>query len=106
MRAWRIDEARAEELYRNLGGLEKFGVWRSGVEQKKRDKNEMMARLQRKHDNQLHNLTPAERARSYWCEVFDYLPSHVFPRTANKASFTSAAVKLRRATSSTMPRWL
>ena len=56
-----IDEARAEELYRNLGGLEKFGVWRSGVEQKKRDKNEMMARLQRKHDNQLHNLTPAEQ---------------------------------------------
>lgn len=56
-----VDEVRADELFEALGAMEKFGVAVVKREQKRRDKHEMMARLQRSKNNQLHALSPAEQ---------------------------------------------
>eukprot|EP01046_Picozoa_sp_COSAG06_P004552 COSAG06_NODE_191_length_20709_cov_8.536778_5_plen_1153_part_00 len=56
-----VDDVRADELFEKLGAMEKFGVAVVKREQKKRDRTEMMARLQRANHNQLHALTPAEQ---------------------------------------------
>ena len=58
-----VDEVRANELFEALGAMEKFGVSVVKREQKKRDRSEMMARLQRANHNQLHMLSPAEQKR-------------------------------------------
>ena len=40
-----------------------------------------------------NNLTPAERRETFAVEAKDWEPSYKFPRSANVASFTSAAIR-------------
>lgn len=58
-----VDVVRAQQLFEALGAMEKFGVSVVKREQKKRDRSEMMARLQRANHSQLHKLSAAEQKR-------------------------------------------
>lgn len=76
-----VDDQRAEQLFNDLGAMEKFGVMVVKREQQKRDRKEMMERLQRANRNELHDLSAQEqmqmlqieRAVSLRCFMYGFL---------------------------------
>ena len=56
-----VDEERAKELLSGLGLMERVGVRVLQREQRKRDRSELLSRLQRARHNQLHVLSGPEQ---------------------------------------------